>query len=429
MTLSLADARATRSLSVLESIHMLSANTLWYTFRVEGPLDLAALRQAWDLLRAEHPVLAARISPSAGNPGLPLPGFELALPERPRPGELVVQDHGANLVPYSIREGEEVALVDVIPHDEGHLVSFVVLHSVADGRLGYYWAGRLWSHYTDLAEGLSPAVEPVPVPKSPEELLAERGVEKIDQGPRRAELVAPANLPDQAFVRPVRERVQLSASTTSLLRRYAKSRGQTMHGLVAGAIATMMRRALPAPDGSAVPIALISPVDLRERFDPPVPIWGGTNVLGDAHAVVQARPDSDPAQLGAEILGQLHEDLAAGVVHQDFFHFLEFFTDEQPKIPHTITTNLGVLDPVRMPRGTVAADFTCWVETDWSPIIAMLREWGQSGSHPLMGPLHLISTYQGRLAVDVSLPMPASAARAYARELEELFVEMSARQP
>lgn len=429
MTVSLADASLARPLSVLESIHMLSANTLWYTFRVEGPLDLAVLRQAWDVLRAEHPVLAARISPSAGSPGVPLPGFELVSPAAAPPGELVVHDHGAILAPRAIREGEEVALVDVIPQGEGHVVSFAVLHSVADGRLGYHWAGRLWSHYTDLVEGPVPVVEPVPVPKPPEDLLAERGVKKIDHGPRRAELVAPTNLPDQKFVRPVRERVQLSAPTTSLLRRYAKSRGQTMHGLVAGAVATMMRRLLPSADGAAAPIALISPVDLRERFAPPVPIWGGTNVLGDAHAVVHARPDSDPAQLGAEVLAQLHEDLAAGIVHQDFFHFLEFFTDEQPSILHTITTNLGVLDPVRTPRGTVAADFTCWVETDWSTLIAMLREWGQSGSHPLMGPLHLISTYQGRLAVDVSLPMAAPAARAYARELEELFVEMAARQP
>ncbi|MGL6235464.1 MAG: phthiocerol/phthiodiolone dimycocerosyl transferase family protein [Segniliparus sp.] len=416
-----------RALTIFEAISALNSSTMWFTFRVEGDLDLDKLRDAWGLVRQAHPVLAAQILPAAAEMLPGMPGFELVLPAEQAPAALVVHSPGTALATHPIRQGSELALVDVVPGDGQAFVSLAVHHAIADGRLGAYWNSLLWSYYTDLVEGAAPTALPHPVPKSPEEILAERGIGREELGPTRAERAAPVELPQPPEADIVRERAQLSAEDTARLRAYAKKTGQTVHGLVAGAIAVAIRQGMDLQPDREASVGLNSPVDLRERLDPPVEIWGGTNVLGFAEAVVAARPDSDPAALGAEVIAQMQEDLESGILQQSFLHIADSFIKEQPKIPQTIATNLGVVPEIRAPRGARVAELFGWVEMDWAPLMALLKATGQEGTPPPLGSMHIISTYLGRLAIDISAAKTPQDARLHAERITNLLLDMAAR--
>ena len=421
-------AAFSRALTVFEAISALNSSTMWFTFRVEGELDLDKLREAWGFVRRAHPVLTARILPAAEEMLPGMPGFELVLPAEQAPAELVVHGPGATLATRPIPQGSESALVDVVLGDGEAFVSFAVGHAIADGRLGAYWNSLLWSYYTDLAEGSAPAAAAHPVPKPPEEILAERGVEREKIGPSRAERAEPVELPEPAGGDVVRERAQLSEQTTARLRAYARAAGQTMHGLVAGAIAVATRQGLDLAEDREASIGLNSPVDLRERLDPPVEVWGGTNVLGFCEAVVSARPDSDPVALGAEVIAQIQEDLDSGVLQQSFLHIADSFIKDQPKIPQTITTNIGVVPEVRTPRGTEVTDLFGWVDMDWAPLTALLQAAGRTGAPPPLNSMHIISTYRGRLTIDISTSTSPHEARLHAQRITDLLLGVAERE-
>lgn len=420
-------AAFSRALTVFEAISALNSSTMWFTFQVEGVLDLEKLREAWALVRQAHPVLAARILPAAAETAPGMPGFELVLPAEPSPATLVVHGPGAAPATHAIPQGAESALVDVVLGDGGAFVSFAVRHAIADGRLGSYWSSLLWSYYTDLVEGAAPVAVPHPVPKPPEEILAERGVAREELGPSRADRATPVELPEPVFGDAVRERTQLSEEATARLRAYAKESGQTMHGLVVGAIALATRQGLGLAADREAAIGLHSPVDLRERFDPPVEIWGGTNVLGFSESVVSARSDSDPVALGAEVIAQMQEDLASGVLQQSFLHIADSFIKDRPKIPQTITTNLGVVPEVRTPAGTEVTELFGWVDMDWAPLLALLKETDKAGTPPPLNSMHIISTYRGRLAIDISAAASPHEARSHARRIADLLLGIAER--
>src|SRR5690606_7105099 len=119
---------------------------------------------------------------------------------------------------------------------------------------------QLWSHYTELAAGRAPAIEPRPVPKSPEELLGERGITRTALPPSRLEQATPTNLPSGQSANPILWRqVRLSQADTTAVVDYAKCRGQTVHALVAGVAALVTRRFLPIDEAGPVDINVVSP--------------------------------------------------------------------------------------------------------------------------------------------------------------------------
>ena len=429
MTNTLTPPVSIRPLSLFESMFSMSSATIRITAHVEGRVDLDTLGDAWSLLRTAHPVLAARLVPGSEElaPGVPV--LNLTLPASP--AEPILVRDGADLRPEAepLRADGPLARLEVTPGKEKTLVSLAVFHAIADGRLALHWNRELWSSYTRLSEGHAPAAEPRPVPKAPETLLVERGFVKTDLATDRVANATPSTLPDG---KPGETsdwlRILLSASDTARLRAYARSQGQTVHGLVAGAVAVATRRFLPATDGREIDLALSSPVDIRGRVDPVVPVWGGTNVLGFAEAVVAVRPGSDPVVIGSEVVRQLAEDLETGAIHQSFLRIADNFDKQHPSVPHAMTTNVGALEPIPTPSGTTIAEVQGSVHWDWSPVIAAMEASGrQTGNPMLTSSMHIILTYQDRLSIDLAAYLPESRAREYADTLENLLLDIAAR--
>jgi hypothetical protein len=403
--------RFSRLLAPFETCGALMSSTIWLTLCVEGQLDLDKLRAAWELLRQAHPVLTAKIRAGRADPRSALPVFELAVPSKPAPAELVVHKRGRGLAAYPIRQNAPVALVDVVPMPQRAFVSLVVSHAVADGRLAAHLHALLWSYYTELVEGAVPEFDPAPVPKPPEELLAERGFRRVELRPGRAEQAVAVQLPEAPEGDIVRERVQLSPEATERVRACAQKTGGTVHGLVSGAVAVALRQGLALPQDVETSVLLRSPVDLRERLDPPAEVAEGTNVIGFADAVVAARPDSDPVALGGEVTAQIRADLDSGRVHQSTLHIAETFAAQRADILQATITNIGVVREVRAPRGAAATELFGWVAADWAPMRAFLRTRGHNGAAPAMNALHIVSTYRGRLCIDIGVTRTRQEAR------------------
>ncbi|EFV12519.2 phthiocerol/phthiodiolone dimycocerosyl transferase family protein [Segniliparus rugosus] len=408
-----------RPLSTLESWFALSSMTIWYTVEVEGPIDLDMLREALGCLRREHPVLAGRLVPGSARRADGLPELDLLVPGGSEAA--VRQDRAGSVL---ADQAKELAFLDVVRNGDRSSVSFAVHHAIADGRLGSFWHARLWSHYTDLAEGRVPAAAPRPVPQAPEALLAERGFDAAPR-PDRSRRAVPSDLPEQTAFVFARERVRLSTRTTELLKARARALGTTVHALVAGACVVAERRSMPLPDDVAADLFVDTPVDVRPRLRPPAQPWDVTNALGNSPGLVAARPDDDPAAVGAQLLGQLRDDVASGAVYRGILRFTELLCGDQPEIPRITTTNIGEVEPIRAPSGVRVHDFRGWTEFDGSAIAAYLAANQKDGPRGRFSSLYLVYTYGGRLSVEIGLPSGAEAARAHAAVLEALLAEVA----
>ncbi|MGL6235463.1 MAG: phthiocerol/phthiodiolone dimycocerosyl transferase family protein [Segniliparus sp.] len=411
-----------RPLSPLESWFALSAMTIWYTVEVEGPVDVEALREALRLLRLEHPVLTGRFVPGRSGRTMGLPDLDLVVPGG---SEVVVREGGQG--PVRADHSKELAFLDVARNGSRTSVSFVVHHSIGDGKLGAHWHALLWSHYTDLVEGRAPTVEPHPVPRPPEDLLVEHGVEKAAGAPERLRAAIPTDLPDPEGATFTRGRIKLSQEQTALLHARAQALGSTVHALVAGACAVVERRRMQLPDDLAVDLYIDSPVDIRSWLGPAAETWDVTNALGSSPGVVSALPDSDPVALGALLRAQLREDLSSGAVCQGVLRFAEILVTDQQTIPRITTSNMGVMEPVRTPPSLQVHDFRGWVEFDGGAIAEYLAT-AAAGRYNRFSSLYLIYTYDGRLSVDLGLPFAAETARAHIAEFEGLLLEIAARE-
>ncbi|WP_191986296.1 phthiocerol/phthiodiolone dimycocerosyl transferase family protein [Mycobacteroides salmoniphilum] len=267
------------------------------------------------------------------------------------------------------------------------------------------------------------------MPASPEELLSARGIAKTGmRGNRDSELRnATPSVPGHAD--PGMEirfgRVQLSESATAMLRASAKAHGQTMHALVAGAAAVATRRFLPVSGEHALELIVHSPVDIRARVSPAIPVWGGTNALGVADALVSVHPKSNAIVVGADVVRQIQAGLDTGAVHRSFLDMPEFFGGPGPAKPLIVTTNLGAVDPFPVPEGITIIELRGSVTANWPQFIAAMNALGHQAHHPALdGTTHIILTYAGRLSIDVITTMAAPQVAAYTEALEEILLEL-----
>lgn len=425
MTEALSTRAFARPLSTFESYFAVTSATIWITDHVAGRLDLVTLQGAWDLLRRAHPVLTARLVPNGDDESVSgLRGLGIVVPAVPDAAPIGRIDDEV----LTLGAGGPVAVLKVSVGEDGTRVALAFHHAITDGRLVQHWHHELWSYYTDLAEGRTPVVLQHPVPQSPEALLGERGIVKTALPPSRLAQATPTNLPSGQSVNPILWRqVRLPAQETAALLAYAKRRGQTVHSLVAGVVAVATRRFLPIDDAREVDINVVSPVDIRTRLEPPVPVWAGTNILGMANSVVAVHPGSDPVEVGAVVTQQLVEDVVSGVIHQSFLHMADTVDKPRPLVPRTLTTNLGVIGTIPMPRGLTILEARNALRFDWAPVIALMKATGQT-DHPLLRTsVHIIHTYQGSLSIDFSTYLSEDRAEQYAGEFEALLLEMAAR--
>ncbi|MEU0541156.1 hypothetical protein ABZ319_14915 [Nocardia sp. NPDC005978] len=427
MTETLSNHSFARPLSAFESYFAVTSATIWITDHVSGPLDLDTLQQAWDLLRRAHPVLTARLTVAPEDESVSgLRGLAIVVPAEPEPAPIgqIAEDA------LTLGAGEPVAKLRVAVDSGRARVALAFHHAITDGRLVQHWHHELWSYYTDLAAGRNPEVQSHPVPQSPEALLGERGIVKQALGQSRLAQAIPTNLPSGRSVNPILwRRVQLGVDDTAALLACAKRRGQTVHSLVAGVVALLTRRFLPVDHDRAVDINVVSPVDIRTRVEPPVPVWAGTNILGMANSVVAVQSDSDPIEVGAAVTEQLVEDLVSGVIHQSFLHMADTVDKPRPLVPRTLTTNLGVIGDIPLPAGLEILEARNALRFDWAPVIALMEATGQT-DHPLLRTsVHIIHTYRGNLSIDFSTYLTAERAESYSGAFEALLLGMAARGP
>lgn len=388
--------------------------------RVTEPLDPDALAAAWNRLVRQNPVLTGRIEFGAA-------GLELtfdATASRPPPVSTgrVDPEHTTT---SPIAFGQPVSGLDVT----GDWVSMINHHAVADGILMYHWLRTLCTDYAQILSGATiPEPDPLPVPAATETLLADRGVTKGTRtGAERLE-----GVPVHPFRDPVgripgadpfalhRLITVFSLEETAALRASAKAHHETLHGLICGAVLSAERELLE-PDG-ALPIGLISHVNIRNWLNPPADDADGTNVLGYSCAQVCVGRDDDPRTIGAEILAQLHTDLDDGVVQQTCLHIPEIIARwaSSDNLEPISVSNMGDFGSLPIP----ASDFRIRGNANY----AVLAAGGPPENLPLStGRHHAVFSYGGRLNIQTTYPtavLTADRAHAFADRIRALLLAM-----
>ncbi|PXX61558.1 phthiocerol/phthiodiolone dimycocerosyl transferase-like enzyme [Nocardia tenerifensis] len=145
-----------------------------YAVRVSGRLDLAALSAAYEAVVRAYPVLGARLEPS-GDGGYDLLGSGGA-PEI----SVVDDDSDRLLVDPKLDQREALSAVCVVRDGDTASVTLLTHHSIVDAYHSLAVLAELWSCYTDAVAGRSPERAVREYPASIEQLLAERGIEKMD---------------------------------------------------------------------------------------------------------------------------------------------------------------------------------------------------------------------------------------------------------
>lgn len=141
---------------------------------LEGPTDVDALSDAFDLLLEAHPVLTARLERGADG------RHELVADDLLHSGLEVVEVDGPDTeAPHRISTAESLVHLRLFMRDGQAHPTLYVHHALADGHHMYGLIEELLSFYTDLvANGRTCPVTAQPAPESIETVLADRGIQK-----------------------------------------------------------------------------------------------------------------------------------------------------------------------------------------------------------------------------------------------------------
>ncbi|MDT0330169.1 phthiocerol/phthiodiolone dimycocerosyl transferase family protein [Nocardiopsis lambiniae] len=275
---------------------------------VEGRLDRLTARAALDLLQRSHPALRVAVDETPENgPAFVRSGRPIPLVHREESRErLASSDRWAEDADRRhLAEGVDprngpLVRAEVVSAVDGdgrgvHELVLVLHHAIADGTTAISLV-RQWAEYAAAAgipepRGGSGASEDGSLPPSTEDLFpreyrAGRGeavaAEKRRRDAEDASRLAPVRVPRQGEVPFEKRRTRLvhrrlDAATTRALITACRSRGVTVHGVLAAGLVEAVHRDAGAPPGTR--FAIGSPVDFRAELDPPVgPDEAGTFV-------------------------------------------------------------------------------------------------------------------------------------------------------
>ncbi|MFB8282201.1 phthiocerol/phthiodiolone dimycocerosyl transferase family protein [Nocardia colli] len=366
-----------------------------YAVEVSGRLDLAALSAAYAAVVRAYPVFGARLEPT--DDGGHVLVTSTATPEI----SVVDDDSGRLLIDQNFDQRVALSAVCVVRAGDTASVTLLTHHSVADAYHSLAVLAELWSCYTDAVAGHSLDRQVRAYPASIEELLAERGVEKMtfpdpDEQPA---VSAPATDPvvdeDGWQSAPQVSRCRLSTAETAALVELGHREGVTINGLVSAAVLLSEAeiRELPLTE-----LLYIYPVDLRTRITPTAGFTDGTNLLGFA-TYTPAEP-AGLLDLARGICESLRVGLAAGIVQQTPLHIPDMGMSAIAPVPGlVIMTNWGRVPAVRAPEGLRINDFrsTLTAATD-------LGAPPQPG-----GGTCILSTFDGRLSIEIHHSKAAAA--------------------
>src|SRR6201986_1135309 len=142
---------------------------------LEGPIDVDALSDAFDLLLEAHPVLTARLQRGADG------RHELVADDLLHSGLGVVEVDGPDIEgpPPHFDQAESLVHLRLFIRDGQAHPTLYVHHALADGHHMYGLIEELLSFYTDLVtKGKTGPVTAQAAPESIEAVLADRGIQK-----------------------------------------------------------------------------------------------------------------------------------------------------------------------------------------------------------------------------------------------------------
>ncbi|WP_338772601.1 hypothetical protein V7968_14300 [Nocardia vulneris] len=367
-----------------------------YAVQVTGRLDLAKLSAAYEAVVRAYPVLGARLAPTGDG------GYSLVAGTGAAPAISVVDDDPDRLLTdQKLDQGETLSAVCVTRAGDTASVTLLTHHSIADAYHSLAVLAELWSCYTELVSGQTPARPVHAYPVSIEEVLAARGIEKRElpapedqtgtptephPAPSATEPAAGENrqtVPDSS-------RCLLSEAETKALIELGHRTGVTINGLVSAAILLTEAeiRGLPLNE-----IVYVYPVDLRTRLTPTVGRTDGTNLLGfaDYHPTGDT---TDLVELAEDICAALHTALADGTVQQTPLHIPDQIAAGPPQLPGMmIVSNWGRVPALAAPDGLRITDFRSTVTAAPPAGTPPPPEQPEGGAA-------IVSTFGGRLSIE-----------------------------
>lgn len=382
---------------------------------MRGDLDEKLFAAAFAAKVAEHPSLRCRIAVEDGVHVLQ----PMAADELPR---LLVRDAGPDAFTEEFNTplpvgGPLVRAVLLRGADE-HTVMLSVDHTITDGHSAIALQNALWDTYTalcgELPDGAGQYSETWPGPVSEllppvsereaEDYLARR-VERARQAPVVClpyEAVGTERAPDRLELG-VR-RVLLESGETARLLRYAKAEGVSVHGLIAAAALTAVRRRLGGEPGART-LGCLSPVDLRSRITPPLEREVMVPAVTSCLDVLEVAHDADPLALARQVTENLHAAIERG----DFLQELHLLP-KVPQHPALLATSVIVTNMGRVP-GPVTPDGLEVTDVRLAP--AREHYFPEAGRGPVMA---CVVSFDDRLGIE----LPYSAGCFTEEQMDEL---------
>lgn len=388
-----------RALDPSEKFFAMANAYIGYSAVVRGELNIAALSTAFAALRRRYPVLSAALEAEAD-------GFAIVARPGPLPGVVVgAGDIDAVLSDICADQNRVLSGLQVVQDGDRAAVTLFTHHSIADGYHSLALLGELWSLYTDTVAGLPVDDVVHGYPESLEQVLAERGITKVDNGIQSAAPVGEGDSP--AFPpRPRGDRVRvfqiaaarcrLDTAATAHLLAYARRNETTLNGVLSALILRVEAEFAGVPPQR---VSYSYPVNLRTRITPPVENTAATDPLGFAAYVATGDLTDTPA-IARDIIDELRKDLESQAIHQSGLRFyddmgsriaqvMQLPADERPI--GVISTNWGVVPELRGPHTLEFEDFrTVMTEAAVDP-------------EATFGPpaTYILSTFQDRLAIEL----------------------------
>ncbi|MBF6063733.1 acyltransferase [Nocardia terpenica] len=285
-----------------------------YVMRTVGRIDRDALQAAYSAVCQAFPVLAATLQTSDGETYLvesadtPEPRFHEGDPDEPLTGA-------------AMDSSRALSALNVVGNGDESSVALMGNHSISDGSFFLEVLTSLWSAYSAALAGTTVDLPRRPFPKSLEELLAERGIERRSAAAPSEAPRSPAPEPERVEVVQRSAQFRLTEAETTALVDLGHREHVTINGLLSGAIL------LAEAEVSGRPLAefqYIFPVNIRHRFTPPVGPTEGTIVLGYIGFEVPEIAEPDAVTIGRAVGDQLKARMSDDSLLTSFLDLAEY---------------------------------------------------------------------------------------------------------
>lgn len=349
-----------RYLSLSEEFYAKSESFISLTVTLRGPVDVAAMAEAFETLLRVHPAHAGHLERGADG------RHQIMVDEYEHEG-MWLEKFGDTATERLPKQSEALVNLRLALGEERSELTLYTNHALSDAHHSFALLDKLFGWYTDIVDGTG--VGPVkvePVPESLEAVLAERGIVKLQRFGLERFLPAmfayelPPSKRNAGRVGPQLVRVpsatcRLSREETQALVGVCADRRVSLNSLTAASILLAEWKIRETPH---LPIPYIYPVDLRFRLDPPVGSTEATNPVGMAMYLAEIRSDTDILDLARDIVDAFRSDLAEGVIQQSFLHFGEQYQGNPPGLPDVVmATDGGKLPALRTPRDLVVEQY------------------------------------------------------------------------